>query len=472
MQFKDNFSYKVFFLSFIFFSVITHSHVFLAGNDASRFAHIESLVDRGVSEIDASQYLWTRDKITIGDHNYSNKPPLLGIIGAGVYWVLKQTAGISFKENEGVVVYLLTLIMVGGMTSFLIAQFYTSLSIHPNITPEIRKLITFALLSGTLLTSFSTTFNNHTIAAALIFSSFYYAWLGRPLLSGAFLGGAFCIDIVPGIVFIPVIALTLYDSNNINKIKTFSVSIAIFVGIFIWANYFTLGSFLPPKFVSGGHDYSSAFSSSLFGVLLPESYLYPIQCLFGAHGFFTVSPILFFGVAGIFKVYKTGKLFPKFWVGSLIGTCTFFIVGHILFVGSFGGWSYGFRYLIPIVPILLFFVPAILENKNIKLFKGVLVVSILFALIGVYNPWPPGFEQEKGKKEIDGLVMNPIAGNATAFMVEHMPSLSFTEKMVKTFISPNRSKSDQFLMYYFYSKGNKQMTLKFMNSQKEFEREK
>jgi hypothetical protein len=358
------------------------------------------------------------------------------------------------------------------MTSFLVSQFYRSLSIYPNIKPGIRNLVTFALLTGTLLTSFSTTFNNHTIAAALIFSSFYYAWLGRAFLSGAFLGGAFCIDIVPGIVFIPVIALMLYDSQNIKKIKEFSVSIAVFIGLFIWANDFTVGSFLPPKFVSGGHDYSSAFSSSLFGVLLPENYLYPIQCLFGAHGFFTVSPILFFGVAGIFKVYKQGKLFPKSLMGSLIGTCIFFVVGHILFVGSFGGWSYGFRYLIPITPILLFFVPAVLENKNIRLFKGLLVISILFAFIGVYNPWPPGFEQEKGKKEIDGLVMNPIAGNATAFLVEHMPSLSLTEKMVETFISPNRFKSDQFLMYYFYSKGNKEMVLKFMKLQKELDRKK
>jgi hypothetical protein len=467
MKLKDNSSYKVFFLSFIFFSLITHSHVFLAGNDASRFAHIESLVDRGVSEIDQSGYRWTRDKITIGDHDYSNKPPLLGGIGAAIYWVLKQVLGISFIENEELAVYFLTLIIVGGATSFLVAQFYTALSLYPDIKPEIRKLVTFALLTGTILTSFSATFNNHTIAAALIFPSFYYALLGRALLSGIFIGLAFCIDIVPGLVFLPVVALIIYDLKNIKGIKELLIPIVAFVGLFISANYFTVGHFLPPKFVAGGHDYSSAFSSNLFGVLLPESYLYPIKCLFGSHGIFTVSPILIFGVAGVLKAYRHEKLFSKRWLGSLISACIFFIVGHILFVGSFGGWSYGFRYLIPIIPILLFFSPVVLEKKNIKFFKGVLAISILFAFIGVYNPWPPGFEQEKGVRELDRLVTNPIAGNATAFMVEHLPSLSLTEKMVQTFINHDKSKSNQFLMYYFYSKGDKEMTLKFMKLQNE-----
>ncbi len=466
MQLKDKFFYKVFLLSFIFCSLIVHSHVFLAGNDASRFAHIESLVDYGTSEINQSQYRWTRDKVIIDGHEYSNKPPVLGIIGAGVYWILKQIFGITFKEDEEIVVYLLTLIIVGGATSFLVAQFYCALGIYQDIGSKIRNLLALALLTGTLLTSFSSTFNNHTIAAALIFSSLYYALLERAYLAAVCLGVAFCIDIVPGLVFIPVIVLILYDSKSAQGIKALLVSLAFFVGVFIAANYFTAGRLLPPKFVSEGHDYSSAFSSSVFGVLLPESYLYPVECLFGSHGFFTVSPVLFFGVIGIVKAYKQEKIFPKRWTGSLIGACIFFILGHIIFVGSYGGWSYGFRYLIPIIPILLLFVPVALENKNLKLFKGVLAISIFFALIGVYNPWPPGFEQEKGKKEIDSLVTNPIAGNATAFLVEYVPNWSLAKKMVETFISQDKSKSDQFFMYYFYSKGDKEMTLKYMKRQK------
>src|SRR5262245_14429245 len=38
---------------------LTHDCVFMAGNDASRFAQIESLVDFRQSNIDESRYAWT-----------------------------------------------------------------------------------------------------------------------------------------------------------------------------------------------------------------------------------------------------------------------------------------------------------------------------------------------------------------------------------------------------------------------------
>ena len=37
---------------------------------------------------------------------------------------------------------------------------------------------------GTLLTSFSVTLNNHTIAAALLFASIYSAWQGKNFIAG------------------------------------------------------------------------------------------------------------------------------------------------------------------------------------------------------------------------------------------------------------------------------------------------
>jgi hypothetical protein len=466
MKFKVSVSHLIFVLSFLFFASITHTHVFLAGNDASRFAHIESLVDSGVSYIDQSEYKWTKDKVTINGHDYSNKPPLLGVIGAGIYLVLKNIFGIQFEKNEGLTVYWLTLIFIGGTTSLLVAQFYMVLGIYKNINFQIRLLTTLALLFGTIITTFSTTFNNHTIAASLIFLAICLARSGLTYWTGAFIGLAFCVDIIPGLIFIPLVSLVLYDLKKNRGLVEFYFVIVMSALVFSCVNYITVGHILPPKFVPGGYDKSSSFSSSIFGVLLPEDYLYPIQCLFGWHGFFTVSPVLFYGLAGLGKVYKEGILFPRKWMIVLMGTCSIFVLGHILFVGSFGGWSYGFRYLIPIIPILIFFIPAVLNKGNINTFKVILVVSILFAFIGVYNPWPPGFEQNKGSREIDSMVINPIASNLTAFMVEHLPNFSLTRKMVTMFISPTLSKSNQYFMYYYYSKGDKKMTLKYMKLQK------
>ncbi|MBK8987635.1 MAG: hypothetical protein IPM39_16415 [Chloroflexi bacterium] len=69
----------------LLFSVIwllfAHSRTY-STNDASRMAAIESLVHRGVWVIDESPFVHTLDKIKVGDHFYSDKPPMLALRGA------------------------------------------------------------------------------------------------------------------------------------------------------------------------------------------------------------------------------------------------------------------------------------------------------------------------------------------------------------------------------------------------------
>ena len=103
----------VFVSALAFFALLTHDSAFLSGNDASRLAQIESLVDHGQGNIDASRYRWTKDRVTIDGKNYSNKPPLLAIAGAAAYAVIKPATGIGFGSDEPRTIYWLTLIVIG-----------------------------------------------------------------------------------------------------------------------------------------------------------------------------------------------------------------------------------------------------------------------------------------------------------------------------------------------------------------------
>jgi len=67
----------VFVLTLAALAPLTHDVVFLAVNDASRFAQIESLADYGSASIERSRYAWTIDRAVIGGRLYSDKPPLL-----------------------------------------------------------------------------------------------------------------------------------------------------------------------------------------------------------------------------------------------------------------------------------------------------------------------------------------------------------------------------------------------------------
>jgi MFS family permease len=452
---------------FLFLALFTHNKVFLAGNESSRYAQIEALVDYHQTNIDESKYNWTIDRVTLNEKDYSNKPPSLSIIGSGIYFILKNIFGLTFEKNESLTIYLLTLLIIGLSTSWLASKFYTSLEIHKNIQRNIRVLATLTLATGTILTSFSVTFNNHTVAAALIFAAFCDVMAKKSFRAGIWISLAICIDVVPGALFIPVFALMLYyERGRSGLFKYFS---AVLIGgiLFVSLNMLIAGHPLPPKLIPGGIDHSSQYESVVQHVPLPKNWLYPLQCLFGWHGFFTVSPVLIIGAIGLVLAAIKREPFKRrntIFVGSAV---FIMLLGYASFVGSLGGWSYGIRYLIPIMPILLFFIPVMLKNMRIPIFICVLVLSTLFALIGMYNPWPPVYEPEVEPHPVASLVKNPIGGNFSAWMREYFGESALTRIIASNCIHPDKEKQNQYLVFFYLSKGDKEMAQKVGGSSAE-----
>lgn len=445
---------------FLFLALFTHNKVFLAGNDSSRYAQIEALVDYHQTNINESKYNWTIDRVTLNEKDYSNKPPSLSIIGSGIYLVLKNIFGLTFQKNESLTVYLLTLLIIGLSTSWLATKFYTSLEIHKNIQHNIRVLATLALTTGTILTSFSVTFNNHTVAAALIFAAFSDAMAQKSFKAGMWVSLAMCIDVVPGALFIPVLALFLFYERGRNGLLKYFTSVFIGGILFVSLNLLIAGHPLPPKLIAGGIDHSSQYESVVQHVPLPKNWLYPLQCLFGWHGFFSVSPVLIIGAIGLVLAVKKKEPLKRrntIFIGSGV---LVMLLGYAFFIGSLGGWSYGIRYLIPIMPILLFFIPVVLKKMRTPIFICVLTLSTLFALIGMYNPWPPVYEPEIEPHPVASLVKNPIGGNFSAWMREYFGKSALTKVVASNFIHPDEEKQNQYFFFFYKSKGDEKMAQK------------
>ena len=445
---------------FLFLALFTHNKVFLAGNDSSRYAQIEALVDYHQTNINESKYNWTIDRVTLNEKDYSNKPPSLSIIGSGIYFVLKNIFGLTFQKNESLTVYLLTLLVIGLSTSWLATKFYTSLEIHKNIQHNIRVLATLALTTGTILTSFSVTFNNHTVAAALIFAAFSDAMAQKSFKAGMWVSLAMCIDVVPGALFIPVLALFLFYERGRNGLLKYFTSVFIGGILFVSLNLLIAGHPLPPKLIAGGIDHSSQYESVVQHVPLPKNWLYPLQCLFGWHGFFSVSPVLIIGAIGLVLAVKKKEPLKRrntIFVGSGV---LVMLLGYAFFIGSLGGWSYGIRYLIPIMPILLFFIPVVLKKMRTPIFICILTLSTLFALIGMYNPWPPVYEPEIEPHPVASLVKNPIGGNFSAWMREYFGKSTLTKLAASNFIHPDEEKQNQYFFFFYKSKGDEKMAQK------------
>lgn len=451
-------SLAVFSLTLVLLAAFTHTTVFMAGNETSRFAQIEALVDYGHTYIDESRYRRTVDRVAIDGKHYSNKPPLLSVLGAGVYYLLKHGVDLTFASDQAAAVYLLTLILVGLPVAWLVARFDSALAIYPAITPAAKNLTTFALAAGTILTSFAVTFSNHPVAAALLFAACQAAWSGRSLAAGAWLTALTLIDIVPGLIFAPFLALVIRDAADTRSLCKYVGALCAGAVIFVALNEWIVGYPLPAKMVPGAVDSSTQFAPGQRGLYawlnVPPltSWSHPLESLFGWHGLFTVSPVLLFGACGMILSMRGGQEPLPRRTSRLLGIASAVVIaGHVSFVGSFGGWSYGHRYEIVIIPILLFFVPKTIAAGR-RLFGAVLAVSTLFAYLGAYHPWPPVYEPEHGVQSLASLVTNPVGGNLSAWLAEHFPDLTLTRKVGEIFIAPNARIREPYLRLFYESK--------------------
>ena len=176
----------------LFLAPLTHDRVFRSGNDASRFAQIESLVDRGERRSTA-RAMPTPDRVTIDGRSYSNKPPLLAVVGAGFYAVLRAF-GSELRDARA----------RGGLSAHAPARRGSHRLAGGTLRHRPRPRLSrsalgataatvVALASATLLTSFSVTVNSHTVAAVLLFAALVgrarAAAAARRLLRGAGGGG-------------------------------------------------------------------------------------------------------------------------------------------------------------------------------------------------------------------------------------------------------------------------------------------
>jgi len=147
-------------------------HPFLSANDRSRIATVRSLVDHGTFEIDKviEDHYWdTIDKVSHRGkdgnfHYYSSKPPLMAIVLAGEYWLIKNTLGVEISERPYYVGRML-LVVTNGL--LLLGLFWGTLKIAESYAEtDFAKIALMAIVTfGTFLTTFAVTINNHLLAA-------------------------------------------------------------------------------------------------------------------------------------------------------------------------------------------------------------------------------------------------------------------------------------------------------------------
>jgi len=451
--------WTIFALAATLYLALADARVFFGGNDGSRWAQIEALVDHGSPTLERTRFARTVDRVIVDGKVYSNKPPFFALVGAALYAPLGMLTGwrIGEPESAGGIFRLLTWFLVGVPAAWLVAQFDRESHRFATLTLRWRTALTVALGAGTLVTSYAGTLNSHVPAAALLFASFAALLHGRPAAAGLACGFAAAIDLLPGLGMAPFLAWAAAAGapRHAPGPARFAAGMVPGMVSFFAANFAVTGTPLPPKWLPGAVDLAALAGPSAAGVVLPEGVTYPLEILFGPHGLFAVSPVLLVGAVGLAAAVRRPPFGGRRLWGALAAGLAVQYAGHALVAGSYGGWAYGYRYLLPIQPLLLFAAPLALAMRGGRpVFAAALPLSVAFALLGAHHPWPPGYEQKSMGNPVADRVRNPIGANAAAVCVERWPGTALCEALATRFVSADGAARARYFELYRYTRGD------------------
>jgi hypothetical protein len=395
---------KLFIIFFILFAIWTKPAL-TSWNDESRMAQIQSIVKHGSLIIDKSSFSETGDKYFFNNHFYSDKPPLLAFYALPFYWILRQI-GISFEKNFGLTYYLLTLLSIGALSAFGLIVFRKIIIDFFHVSNEWADITTFITGVGTLVFPYSLIFNNHVPSGVLILLGFYFfldfkknSMVKNAVFSGLFFSLAGSIDI-SCFIFIPFILVPILKKSKIAGL-IFGMSCVPAIGLYLFFNFSTSGSLLPPAMNASLWNYPGSFfgQESLSGLAKHNNVLdvlcYSLHMLIGNRGLISHTPILLFSILGIFIIYRKNSQFQlKLEYSSLLFASLLFIAIYIFRSTNYSGFAFGVRWFASLMFILCLPIACLessIRSSRTKqaVFLGIACLSIFISLVGAYAPISP-----------------------------------------------------------------------------------
>jgi hypothetical protein len=372
-------------------------------NDESRMATVQSLVESGSFVIDQTDFARTGDKVFINGHFYSDKPPMPAVLGAAVYFPLYHL-GLTLHEGGSLAYFLITLLTVSLFWILGTLAFFDSLR-FTGMDPERRLLAALALGLGTIYFTWSTTFNNHELAAGFLsiglwslLKARYEAHVRRDLaVAGFFLALAGAADVPTGIFYVTLLVPVVRNPVLRKEAVFYLLPLLLTLAPYLAINFSIHHSILPVQIVRSYFEYPGSpwIGSDELSGMRPNGFgficSYALLTLVGPKGFLLYDPFLFVAIWGLVRAIRRREPFASEGIAIAAGS-VILLLYYWVTSDNYAGWSYSIRWFVPLLPLLLFFLYPFFENFNSRResqFQALLCVSVVIAAVGALNPWSP-----------------------------------------------------------------------------------
>jgi hypothetical protein len=403
---------------------------FLSANDRSRWLTVRSLVERGTFAIEdlVVEPGWdTIDAVVHADasgtnHLYSSKPPLLAVLAAGPYWLLRVATGWTLGDHPFEIGRLL--MVVYGLVPLLIMIGYTFRLIDATGTTDWGRLWSAALVcGGTLLTTFAVVFTNHVPAAACTAASAWY--LRRIRCDGvrswatfAAAGGAAALAAafeLPALAWCAAVLALLAAVDARRTIVAALPAAALVAAAAIGTNWLAHGTPVPAYAHRAADDnwYDYVFTLPNGKVLTsywrnPQGVdrgaaspaMYAWHVLVGHHGIVSLTPAWLLVIPGLMAWSARGRRTDsgERMIAVAIATVSVVVLAFYLTRPqadrNYGGVASGFRWVFWLAPLwVTAAVPAVDRLAGHRVGRGIALVLLALSAVSVayptWNPWTP-----------------------------------------------------------------------------------
>ncbi len=383
-------------ISIVLLTLLTHDEITVSGNETSRLSLIESLCDRGEFNIDNSRFK-TVDQGRINGQFYCDKP-MLYPLGLSAVYLVGKWLGFSFSDTYHDTLFLINW-FGGTLFAILIIIFTRWRLTAAGIAPVTAMLLSSFGVFSSWLVSYGGIINNHVPAAFfllllyLLMERWHKRRSGLMLVLAGLSGGMLInMEIPTGFFFSAAVGLYLLcrSKKRIRDIVVYGIGFMIPVFLAGLADFTAYGNPLPVYMVPGAYDFpGNIHSSGLAGLQKPVSRLmYIVDMIFWQRGFFSYMPVLLLIFPALPWLMRREKSGPGIFFLATIPVCFCF---YAFATGDYGGWAYGFRFLIPIIPLVWLWISLWMQESSRRwlwsIFGVLTAISVFSSLVGAYNPW-------------------------------------------------------------------------------------
>lgn len=378
---------NLFYAAFIIINLLLSCYyldIWVTPNSASRAIPVLTLYENKTLVID--QYVhYAVDVSRINNHYYSNKAPLSTFMVYPFYAAYKDMGLPELKDStlKKYPIYILeninsnidgraqllpksaTVLLIGdilcGAIPFVLMLLLSLLSLKQITSGISPVIIVMFIFYGGFLFAYAGTYTGHILAGFFALTAYILIKKKEYLFSGIMLGLAVATEYPLGILIPLWGVLILLNERKISKSLLFLAGIMPGLLIVLFYNYHLTGSFFQTAYSYEVNEHKQHARD--IGLYFPKiSTLY--QLIFSTYrGVLYYTPILLFmlwyGVKyGYQNIAKRAGDRMKYIIAGLTNYLLITVVSYLLFYSAYyvwdGGWSFGPRYLIPIVVILLY----------------------------------------------------------------------------------------------------------------------